>query len=427
MKTTERQIVECVEGMRERIVETCRELVAINTVNPYSGDPEAAGEKAGQAYLKPRLEALGARTRLFEPPADIYERMQVLGPKGRDFADRPNLVAEMEYTADGPTIILNGHMDTVGAQEMVCDPFAAEVRGDQIWGRGPSDCKGGLTVGLCALEALAESGLELRGRIIFESVVDEECNGGGAGTMACVDAGYRGDAAIFLDGNDSAITLGCYGCLTADVTVTGQEGHAAYGTGVSALDKALVVKAAIDRFGAERLRGRPDCRLNIGVFRSGVHPAVVPGKASMSLNMVYHYEEAIAAEEGGRSFGGGPIRDAFELCIQAADEGDEWLREHRSQVEWVKDLLPFRVAEEEPAAIRLARAVHDVTGEAPPFSHMLGWSDACYYAHHAKMPTVLFGPGKTGCAHAPDEHVEIASLVNVCKVLAVFLWRELRA
>jgi acetylornithine deacetylase len=427
MGTTEGHIVERVEAMRERIVQTCRELVAINTVNPYSGDPQAAGEKAGQEYLKPRLEALGAKPRLFEPPADIYDRMRVLGPKGRDFTNRPNLVAEIDYGRDGPTIILNGHMDTVGAQDMVCDPFAAEVRGDQIWGRGPSDCKGGLTVGLCALEALAESGAQLRGKVIFESVVDEECNGGGAGTMACVDAGYRGDVAIFLDGNDSAITLGCYGCLTADVTVAGQEGHAAYGTGVSALDKALVVKRAIDNFGAERLRERPDCRLNIGVFRSGVHPAVVPGKASMSLNMVYHHDEAIAAEEAGHPFGGGPIREAFEAAVRKADEGDEWLREHRSQIGWVKDLLPFIVEEEEPVAVRLAEVARDVTGEAPPFNHMLGWSDACYYAHHAKMPTVLFGPGKTGCAHAPDEHVEIESLVNVCKVLSVYLWRELSA
>ena len=45
MKTTERQIVQHVEAMRERIVETCRELVAINTINPYSGDPEAAGSR----------------------------------------------------------------------------------------------------------------------------------------------------------------------------------------------------------------------------------------------------------------------------------------------------------------------------------------------------------------------------------------------
>jgi len=257
--------------------------------------------------------------------------------------------------------------------------------------------------------------------------VDEECNGSGAGTMACVDAGYVGDTAIFLDGNDSSLTLGCYGCLTADVHVTGQEGHAAYGTGVSALEKALVVKQAIDDFGDGRLSERPDCRLNIGIFDCGVHPAVVPGKGSMSLNMVYHYDEATEAEKSGHPFGGGAIREAFESAVAAADDGDEWLREHRSEVEWVKDLVPFAVPEDAAPVKRLAQTWTDITGAEPTFNHMIGWSDACYYAHHAGMPTILFGPGKTGFAHSPDEHVEIESLVNVCKVLTVFLARELGA
>ena len=119
-------------------------------------------------------------------------------------------------------------------------------------------------------EALHELGAKVSGKVIFESVVDEECNGSGAGTMACVDAGYVGDMAIFLDGNDGAMTLGCYGCLTADVHVTGQEGHVAYGTGVSALEKALIAKDAIDAFGDERLADHPDCRTNIGIFEAGV-------------------------------------------------------------------------------------------------------------------------------------------------------------
>jgi acetylornithine deacetylase/succinyl-diaminopimelate desuccinylase-like protein len=233
--------------------------------------------------------------------------------------------------------------------------------------------------------------------------------------------------AVFLDGNDGALTLGCYGCLTADVHVTGQEGHAAYGTGVSALGKALIAKDAIDAFGDERLADRSDCRTNIGIFEAGVHPAVVPGRARMSLNMVYRHEEALAAQTAGHPFGGGAIREAFERAIAAADEDDDWLREHRSRVEWVKDLVPFSVPEDTPAVQRLAAAYRDVVGGAAEFNHMVGWSDACYYAYHAKMPTVLFGPGKSGYAHSPDEHVEIESLVNVCKVLAVFLWRGLGA
>ncbi|HJN17241.1 MAG TPA: M20/M25/M40 family metallo-hydrolase, partial [Armatimonadota bacterium] len=181
----------------------------------------------------------------------------------------------------------------------------------------------------------------------------------------------------------------------------------------------------IDDFGNGRLAARPDCRTNIGILDCGVHPAVVPGKARMSLNMVYHYDEALSAEQAGHSFGAGPIREGFEAAIAGADAGDEWLSGHPSRVEWVKDLVPFSVPEDAPAIQRLATMHGEMIGTTPEFNHMVGWSDACYYAHHAGTPTVLFGPGKSGFAHSPDEHVEIDSLVNVCKVLACFLAEEM--
>ena len=55
-------------------------------------------------------------------------------------------------------------------------------------------------MGLVVVEALLKHGGGLNGRIVFESVVDEECNGGGAGTLACCEAGITGDVAICLDG-----------------------------------------------------------------------------------------------------------------------------------------------------------------------------------------------------------------------------------
>jgi len=69
-----------IEAGRDRIVSLCRDLVRINTVNPYSGDAEPGGERAGQEYLAARLRDLGARVELFDCPADIYQRTGILGP-----------------------------------------------------------------------------------------------------------------------------------------------------------------------------------------------------------------------------------------------------------------------------------------------------------------------------------------------------------
>jgi acetylornithine deacetylase/succinyl-diaminopimelate desuccinylase-like protein len=266
VEATQAAVLDQVGHLQDEATQLCQDIVRINTVNPYSGDRDTGLEKHGQAYLEPILDSMGARTTLFEPPPDIYQRMGVLGPKGRSFKDRPNLVAEFDLGGEGPTIILNGHMDTVGVSDMTIDPFSGEVKDGAIWGRGSSDCKGGLTTAVIATKALLPYQDQLAGRIIFQSVVDEECSGSGAGTLACCDAGYRGHAAVVVDGNDLQITLGCGGCLTADLYVQGRAGHAARG-GISAIDKGLVVKSAIDAFKAQRERRFPDARVNLGGTR----------------------------------------------------------------------------------------------------------------------------------------------------------------
>lgn len=420
-------LLQTVRRNQQCIVELCRELCRINTVNPYSGDRAPAGEVRGQEFLAARLRELGGRVTTVLCPADIYARMGVLGPRDRDFGGRPNVVAEWDFGRPGPRILLNGHMDTVGVDGMTIPPFAAEVRDGRIWSRGASDCKGGLAVAVSALDAVVHSGAALRGSVVLESVVDEECNGSGAGTLACLDAGYTADVAIFVDGKRDAIVLGCSGCLTADVHVEGKEGHAAYGTGVSAVEKALIVKRAIDEFKRDREADRPNARVNLGIFRAGVHPAVVPGSAYLSLNAVYEVDEAAAAQRTTGVWGAAALREDFERRVRAVEAGDEWLREHPSRVEWVKDLIPFAMPEDLPLASRLAQAHRDATGKSAAYEHMVGWTDACYYASLAGVPTVLYGPARHGAAHTADESVEIDALVEATAGLALFLLRELTA
>ena len=414
------RFIDAAQQRRDEIVARLQDLIRIDTRNPYSGDADAPGEAAGQEYLEPVLAAMGAETRLFDCPDDIYDRMDVIGPADRDFSGRPNLVAEWDF-GDGPRVVINGHMDTVGAEGMEIDPFSAEIRDGAIWGRGTSDCKGGITIGVEAIRMLLDAGLDLRGSIAFESVVDEECSGSGAGTLACLDAGYTGDVAIFVDGNDLAVTLGCGGCLTADLTVEGREGHAARGTGVSAIDKGMIVKQAIDGFKAERESARPDCRVNIGIFRSGVHAAVVPGSAYLSLNIVYDVEEAEEAQAAGHPWGAAPVRERFEEAIRAAEADDEWLAEHPSEIIWVKDLVPFDQPEDGPWAQRLAAAMRSELGRDPEFNRMMAWSDAAFPAALGGIPTLLFGPALGGEAHGPSEHIMIEDMVDCSATLAAFL------
>ncbi len=419
------RVREMAQDRQDQIVARLQDLVRIDTRNPYSGDADCAGELAGQDYLEPVLREMGADTTRFDCPDDIYERMGVIGPEGREFADRPVLVGEWDFGGDGPRVIINGHMDTVGTDGMTIEPFSGEVREGCVWGRGTSDCKGGLTVGLEAIRILLDLGLPLAGSLVFESVVDEECSGSGAGTMACLDAGYTGDVALFVDGNSLAMTLGCGGCLTADLNVTGKMGHAARGSGVSGIEKGLLVKRGIDAFKLERETARPNCRVNLGIFNSGVHAAVVPGAAYMSMNIVYDVEEAEQAQADGRGWSGAPIRERFEQVIREHEADDEWLREHPSEITWVKDLIPFEQDSADPWVVKMEETYREVLGESPVVDKMMAWSDAAFPCALGGISTILMGPSLSSEPHGPAEHIVIEDMVHCTQVLAVFLARTL--
>ena len=418
-----REVLAEVDRLEDELVELCRSLVRINTVNPYAGAGATGSEKEGQLFLRPIMERLGGKTRLFEPPPDIYDRIGMIGPKNRSWKDRPNLVTGFDL-GPGRRIIINSHMDTVGVEGMAFDPFSAEVRDGKILGRGASDDKGGMAMGVIAIKAVLSFADALTGSIVHQSVVDEECSGGGAGTLACVLEGYTGDEAIVIDGAELTVTRGCQGCLTADVHVQGKAGHAARG-GVNAIDKALLVKQAVDAFKRERETRDPGCLVNLGVFTAGSHPAVVPGSAAMSLNLVYAIEEALANEQAGRGWNGVSVRDAFEAAVRSADEMDDFLREHPSRVEWVKDLIPFGTPEDAPVVAGLCRAHQDATGTMPEVRVMKAWADAANLARYGGIPSVLFGPGTKDLAHSENETVEIADLVKGAKVVAAYLCRRL--
>ncbi|HET7559179.1 MAG TPA: M20/M25/M40 family metallo-hydrolase [Limnochordia bacterium] len=400
-------------------VDFCRRLVQINTVNPYSGDPKAAGEAAGQDFLAPLLKELGAQLERVEPPADVYARGGVIGPKDRSFSGRPNLIATFTFgTGRGPRILLQGHMDTVAAHTMSIAPFSGELRDGRIWGRGASDMKGGMGAALAAVRELHRHAAELDGTLVLLSVVDEECDGSGAGALAAVLQGVRGDLLLCLDGAGPAITRGCLGCLTARLKVTGPGGHAAAAERPpSALERALDVAAAIQAFRRQRAETYKTA-VNLGVFNSGVHSAMVPTAAEMAINITYTLEEARQAEAAGAGFGGAPVRRAFEQAVRAACPEVE--------LEWVKDLIPFETPADRPELLELAAMHQAVLGDAPGVNVMAGWSDASYMATRG-VPTLLFGAGHPQMAHAPDECVEVERVERAAKVLTAYLFEKLHA
>jgi acetylornithine deacetylase/succinyl-diaminopimelate desuccinylase-like protein len=133
-------------------------LVRLNTVNP------PGNERPAQELLAGLLREAG-----FE--IDLLGRTD----------ERPNLVARLRGTGDGPTLCLLSHVDTVlaDAADWQRDPWSGDVVDGELWGRGAQDMKSQTAAEVVAAVALARSGWRpAHGDLLVVSVVDEETGGG---------------------------------------------------------------------------------------------------------------------------------------------------------------------------------------------------------------------------------------------------------
>jgi len=428
MKPEEKAFLASVCGLADKQIAWTRELVAIPTVNPYSGDDSAGSEAPGQQWVETKLQELGAEVRRVPVPPDVYEKGGIIGPTGRDWTDRDNVVGEWVLgNGSGRCIILNDHMDTVGTAGMAVAPYDPVIKDGIMWGRGTTDTKGNLVMGLMAVAALLVHAEGLNGRIVFESVVDEECNGAGAGTLACCLAGIRGDIALCLDGESSYTMNGCNGVVTARVVARGQPGHSSAGVSVNAIDKGVEVKQAIDAFAATHTEAFPKCMVNVGIFRSGTLPAIVPGEAELQMNMTYDLKDAQEAEAKEGHWDGRLFRRRFEAAMSDLGTANDWFSKKPVEVGWIKDVPPYLCPPDEPLVTVVAEAAREAREEDVPVRPMTAWVDGAHLARRFGIPAVGMGAGTPGCAHTATEHVVVADLLKGTKALALAVHRLLSA
>ncbi len=134
-----------------------QQLVRFNTVNP-PGDERPAIE-----YLAGYVEQVGFETELLAA-----------------VEGRPNLVAKLAGTTDGPTLCYLGHVDTVLADpsEWRHDPWSGDLADGFLWGRGALDMKSQVAAEAVAAVTLARDGWRpARGTLMLVFVSDEETGG----------------------------------------------------------------------------------------------------------------------------------------------------------------------------------------------------------------------------------------------------------
>jgi len=146
------------QALGPRAVELLGRLIRTNTVNPPGNEGEA------QELLRTMLTAVGFECQLLEAEPG-----------------RPNLVARLRGTGEGPTLAFLGHVDTVRAdpEEWTFDPWAGDVVDGWVRGRGALDMKGQVASEVAACVALGDSGWRpAAGDLLLILTADEEVGGG---------------------------------------------------------------------------------------------------------------------------------------------------------------------------------------------------------------------------------------------------------
>jgi acetylornithine deacetylase len=325
-------------------------------------------------------------------------------------------------TSEAPRV-LSTHQDVVspGAPESWShDPWGGERGDGRIWGRGSADMKGSIGAALFALRALKTSGLRPASDVELQCVVGEE--NGGLGTLSALETEPRPAAALVLEPTVLVPLAACSGCVHFTVTVDGRAAHGATPwVGVSALDKLILVYTALKEL-AERRRGEQDhalfsevpdaAPLSMGVARAGEWRSSVPDRATMIGRFGVMPDEPIAHG-----------REQIAAAVREAAARDEWLAAHPPHVSWDNAGFPgWETAAEAPIVQTLAGALESVTGQAALGAATYG-SDAGHFASNG-IPVVLFGPGRIGDAHSPNESVTEEEILTCAKTLALAIARH---
>lgn len=412
-----KKIDETTSGLQEEMVATLQELVRIPSIT--------GGEGQAQDFIRRAYDGLGLEVCVLNADRAKVSSHPAFCDAGKPYAGRPNIIGILKGDPKKKSIILNGHVDVVSpepVEQWKHDPWGGEVEGNKLYGRGALDMKAGLVANLFALKVLRLAGIDPGGRVMLQSVVEEE-DGGGAGALACFMEGYTADGMIVTEPSPW-VTVAMAGIMRCMVKVKGKSAHPAQShLGVNAIGKVLPIYQALEQLDTGRkaevkfplfqdaVPGSPACHLIVGTLKAGDHIATVPGFAELGCRVGF-----IPGETGKG------IRELVEGTIQEAAKRDPWLREHPPEVEWLPfQAEPFYQNPDHPfvkTVISAAQTVAGGTTEVKPRG--VTWTEDTRFANSFGFPALSMGP--TGeRPHGVDECVDLDSMTRLVKALALVI------
>lgn len=351
--------------------------------------PDSGGQEAVAGYLADRLDAAGFQVRT------------------QPYADGHTNVVAFHGVPDAPALCLSGHLDTVAVvpEQWTADPYAGDIAGGRLIGRGAVDMKSGVAALVHAAEEHVRESAPGPAGILLLLTAQEEV--GSLGARALAGAAADGTlpippvrAMVICEPTSNRPLLGHRGAVWLDVETTGRSCHASTPQlGENAVEK---LTACLDRIRAW-CRDHPsrhallgDRTLNIGTVAGGVMRNVVPDRARAELDFRVPYDDAGLAGELREVIAPlGEIREALTLPAVCSDESDPWIAAVRGLS-----------GDPDPGSPPVARFFTDASVLTPALGG---------------PPTLIWGPGSADLAHTVDEWCDITEIAAASRMYAELL------
>ena len=373
-------------------IDVLRTLIGIDSVNPDLV-PGAAGEARIATWCAQWLAERGFEVhRLEERPG------------------RPSIVGVFRGSgaSTGRSLMLNGHLDTVGVSTYVGDPFAAEERDGKIFGRGSFDMLGGVAAILVAAARASAARPRLAGDVIVTLVADEEF--GSLGTEEVLRQ-VRADAAIIAEPSGLELTLAHRGFAWFELDLVGLAAHGSQPErGVDAIAHAALVMTALDGL-RDRLESTP--------------PHLTLGHGTVRVSMISGGDDAATVAAActltlERRMLPGQSPEQVEAELRALlDDLAVTVPDFRFELRPLVARAAFEADPAWPIVQALQSSATRVLGREPAHRGEPFWTDAGLILE-AGIPCLVFGVDGGG-AHADEEWADVASVRNLAATLEATL------
>ena len=322
-----------------------------------------------------------------------------------------SLIGIIEGSQPGPTLLLDGHCDTVPANpaDWQHDPWGGQVEGGRMFGRGTADMKASLAAMVHAAGSLDRGAL--RGRVAVSATVAEEVSEGGA--LRLVMDELHPDAVVIGEATELNLNRGGRGRAEIEVTTFGRSAHSSSPqAGRCAVTDMLRVVQSLQALplGVHAELGPASLVLTDIISEPYPGRSVIPYRCRATFDRRLLPEDrvpSVLAEVNQRP---GLDDVQYQARLAGLDESTYTGYQLRGD-----KFFPAWIYPESHPFVQTALRGLQSAGLQPSIGCYRFCTNAAYSAGIAGIPTIGFGIGREEDAHITDESILVEDLLSAAR------------